>query len=199
MLQVFHAPRTRSLRVLWLAEEMGILYEVRRESLGKASADFLAANPTGAFPAIVDDEVAMGESVAIMQYLTDRYGPTPLARRPGDADYADYLQFLIYGEASMGAFLNPLIMTRFMAPEDKKDNFTADAAIKLFMGRVAAIAPRLAKADYLLGDFSAADISVGYALYLGAGLGIGPYPQPIADYWSRLQARPAYQRAAAVK
>jgi len=119
MLTIFHAPGTRSSRVVWLAEEMGVAYDARPETLGKPSADFLTANPVGAFPAITDDGVAMGESVAIMQYMLERYGPSPLARRYGDPDYADYLEFLVFGEGSLAAFLNPMILTRFMAPGDR--------------------------------------------------------------------------------
>jgi len=195
MLTIFHAPGTRSSRVVWLAEEMGVAYDARPETLGKPSADFLAANPVGAFPAITDDGVAMGESVAIMQYMLERYGPSPLARRYGDPDYADYLEFLVFGEGSMAAFLNPMILTRFMAPDDQKENFTMGAVRRLFSGRVEALGKQLAQGDHVAGDFSAADISVGYALTLGENLGLGDFPPAVAAYHARLKNRPAYQKA----
>ena len=198
MLTIFHLPRTRSLRVVWLAEEMGIPYEVKPEQFGQPSAEFLAANQTGAFPAIRDGEVGMGESTAILQYVADAYGPTPLALKPGDRRYADYLQFLTFGEASMGAYLNPVIMTQFMAPDDQKQNFTVDAAKNLFRSRLKALDAQLEKGEHMAGDFTAADISVGYALGLGEMLGISAdYSPKLQDYYARLQARPAYQRAAA--
>ena len=198
MLTIFHVPRTRSLRVVWLAEEMGIPYEVKPEQFGQPSPEFLAANPTGAFPAIRDGEVGMGESTAIMQYVADAYGPTPLALKPGDRRYADYLQFLTFGEASMAAYLNPVLMTRFMAPDDQKQNFTVDAAKNLFRGRLKALDAQLEKGEHMAGDFTAADISVGYALGLGEMLEISAdYSPKLQDYYARLQARPAYQRAAA--
>src|SRR5512135_3193266 len=117
MLEIFHIPGTRSSRVVWLAEEMGIPYEAKRETFGQPTPEFKSANPVGAFPAIRDGDVAMGESTAIMQYLTERYGPTPLAPPPGSPHRADYLQFLTFGEASMAAFLNPVLATRFRAPD----------------------------------------------------------------------------------
>jgi glutathione S-transferase len=198
MLQIFHAPRTRSQRVVWLAEEMGVPYEVRPETFGKPSPAFLAANPSGAFPAIQDGGVAMGESTAIMHYMTERYGPTPLALKVGDPRFADYVQFLVFGEASMAAFLNPVIATQFMAPEDQRQNFTVDVAKGLFKGRLKCLEAQLAKGDYMAGDFTAADISVGYALGLGAALGLADaYSPKVQEYWQRLQARPAFQRAAA--
>jgi glutathione S-transferase len=198
MLQIFHLSRTRSMRVVWLAEEMGVPYELKAEVFGQPSADFLAASATGAFPAIRDGEVGMGESTAILQYVADTYGPTPLALKPGHARYADYLQFLTYGEASLAAYLNPVIMTRFMAPDDQKENFTSDAAKRLFVGRLKGVERQLEKGDYLAGDFTAADISVGFALNMGNLLGLGgDYAKPVQDYHARLQARPAYQAAAA--
>ena len=198
MLQIFHIPRTRSLRIVWLAEEMGLPYEVKPEVFGQPSAEFLAINPAGAFPAIRDGEVGMAESTAIMQYLMDMHGPTPLAKRPGDARYADYLQFLTFGEASMAAFLNPALMTQFRAPEDQKQNFTVEAAKNLFRGRLKSLDAQLGKGDYLAGDFTAADISVGYSLGLGQMLGLdADYSPAVQAYYGRLQARPAYQAAAA--
>ncbi|MGD0142712.1 MAG: glutathione S-transferase N-terminal domain-containing protein [Rhizomicrobium sp.] len=127
MLQIFHTPRTRSIRILWLAEEMGLPYEIKAETLGKPSAELLAANPSGKLPAIRDGRTAMSESTAIMHYLTQKYGPTPLALTPQHERYADYVQFLIFGEASMAAPLNPVIRTLFSAPEDQKQNFTVEA------------------------------------------------------------------------
>ena len=91
MLEIFHIPRTRSQRIIWLAEEMGLPYEIRRETFGQPSAELLAANPSGKVPAIRDGEVAMAESTAIMLYLTQKHGPTPLALQPEHAQYADYL------------------------------------------------------------------------------------------------------------
>ena len=186
------------MRVVWLAEEMGIPYELRPETFGQPSAAFLAANPTGAFPAIRDGDVGMGESTAIMQYVMDTRGPTPLAKKPGDARYADYLQFLTFGEASMAAYLNPVLMTQFMAPDDQKQNFTSDAAKRLFAGRLKCVEAQLDKGDYMAGDFTAADISVGYALGLGEMIGLaGDYSPKVQAYLTRLRARPAYQAASA--
>ncbi|MFI4936584.1 MAG: glutathione S-transferase family protein [Caulobacterales bacterium] len=197
MLQIFHVPRTRSVRVIWLAEEMGIPYEIRPEQFGQPSPAFLAANPLGALPGIVDGDVHMGESTAILLYLTERYGPTPLALKLGDPRYPDYLQFVIFGEASMAAFMNPVLATQFRAPDDQKQNFTVDMARGMFSGRLKALEAQLGKGDYLAGDFTAADISVGYALGLGQSVGVAPYPPVIVDYFSRLKARPAFQAAMA--
>jgi glutathione S-transferase len=197
MLQIFHIPGTRSSRVVWLAEEMGIPYETKAETFGQPSPEFLACNSLGAFPAIRDGDVAMGESTAIMQYITERYGPTPLAPPPGDPRRAAYLQFLTFGEASLAAYMNPVIATQFRAPDDKKQNFTVDIAKEMFLRRLAAVEHQLGKADYVAGPaFTAADISIGYALGLGANFGLAEkYSPAVKAYQERVTSRPACQKA----
>ena len=198
MLQIFHNTRSRSFRIVWLAEEMGLPYEIKAETLGNPSAELLAANPSGKLPTILDGGTAMNESTAIMHYLTQKYGPTPVALTPRDARYADYVQFPIFGEASVAAPLNPVIRTLFMAPEDQKQNFTVEATKTIFRLRVKDVEAQLGKGDYLAGGFSAADISVGWSLGFGAVLGLdADYPPQVRDYFSRLQARPAFKAAAA--
>jgi glutathione S-transferase len=199
MLKIFHATGSRSLRVIWMAEEMGLDYELTPETIGRSSPEFIAVNPARGLPAIVDGEVAMSESVAIVQYLAARYGPTPLAPAADDPVYPAYLQYLIYGEGSLSAFLNPLVATRFLAPDDQKDNFTAGICRTLFGRRVKALSGRLSESPHLAGPaFTAADISVVYALNMGESLGLADdYPGPVADYWARVKTRAAYQAAVA--
>lgn len=199
MLKIFHASGSRSLRVIWMAEEMGLDYELAPERIGRSSPEFIAINPARGLPAIIDGDVSMSESVAIMQYLAARHGPTPLAPAADDPTYPAYLQYLIYGEASLSAFLNPLVGTRFLAPADQKDNFTAGFCRTLFSRRVQALSERLTTSPHLAGDaFTAADISVVYALNMGGALGLADdYPASIADYWARMKTRPAYQAAIA--
>ncbi len=120
MLTIYHVPRTRSLRVIWLCEEMGVPYEVKTEVFGQPSPEFLEANPLGAFPGIRDGDILMGESTAIMQYVTEKYGPTKLALKPDHPRFADYLQFVTFGEASMAAYMNPVIATVFGAPRGRR-------------------------------------------------------------------------------
>ena len=186
------------MRIVWLAEEMGLPYDIKAETLGKPSAELLAANPSGKLPTIRDSKTPMNESTAIMHYLTQKYGPTPLALTPEDDRYGDYLQFLIFGEASMAAPLNPVLRTLFSAPDDQKQNFTVDAAKAIFRLRVKDVEAQLTKGDYLAGAFTAADISVGWSLGFGAVLGLDvDYPPTVQAYFARLRARPAFQRAAA--
>ncbi|MGE5502181.1 MAG: glutathione S-transferase family protein [Ignavibacteriales bacterium] len=200
MIKVFHSPQTRSLRVIWMLEEMGLPYEVEPASLMHPSEAFLKANPSRTLPVMVDGDVVITESVAILQYLGAKYGPAPLVPQPQDSGYADYLQFLVLGEASLAAGLTPLVRARFMAPDDQKDNWTLRNNADTFIRQLALVDNKLADSDYLAGDqFTAADISVGYALGFGVLFGLGErYPERLHTYQDRLTSRPAFQRAAAV-
>src|SRR6202012_4552687 len=115
----------RGLRVVWLLEEMGIPYRLRPVDLLNGienDPEFLAINPGGFIPALQDGDVTMVESVAIMEYLLARYGEkskTPLAPAPDDPAFASYLQFLILGEAGLGAAIQPVVVSRNFAPESE--------------------------------------------------------------------------------
>lgn len=201
MIKVFHSPRSRSLRVLWMLEEMGLPYEVEPASLMQPSEAFLKVNPARTSPVLVDGETIITESVAILQYLGAKYGPTPLSPAPEDAGYADYLQFLVFGEASLAASLTPLVRAMFLAPDDQKQNWTLKNNAESFVRQLQLIDAKLAKSAYLAGDhFTAADISVGYALAFGSFLSLDDaYSAAIKDYQQRVAGREAFQRASAVQ
>ncbi|HEX5776404.1 MAG TPA: glutathione S-transferase family protein [Caulobacteraceae bacterium] len=201
MIKVFHSPRSRSLRVIWMLEEMGLAYEVEPGSLMQPSEAFLKVNPTRTLPVLVDGDTVITESIAILQYLGTKYGPTPLVPSPEDAGYADYLQFLVLGEASLAAGLTPLVRAMFMAPEDQKQNWTLKNNAESFLKQLQLVDAQLAKGPYLAGNtFTAADISVGYALAFGTFLSLDDgYSAAIKDYQQRITGREAFQRASAVQ
>ncbi len=199
MITVFGAPPTRALRVLWMSEEMGLPYEVRPVDFPKRfeDADFVAASPAGAIPAIRDGDVVVMESCAILEYLGAKYGPTPLAPTVGDPSYPAYVSFLHFGEASLTAPLNVAMGSRFFAPEGQKENWGALFAVDLFVRKSAALLGPLGRAPFVAGDaFTAADISCGYALGLARHLGCEARLDPaVRDYAARLAERLAYRRA----
>lgn len=201
MIKVFHSPRSRSLRVLWMLEEMGLPYEVEPGSLMAPSEAFLKANPTRTLPVLVDGDTIITESIAILQYLGTKYGPTPLVLQPEDKGYASYLQFLVLGEASLAAGLTPLVRAMFMAPDDQKQNWTLKNNAESFIKQLGLVDAKLGNSAYLAGDdFSAADISVGYALAFGDFLGLGDgYSPAIRAYQGRITGRPAFAKASAVE
>jgi len=201
MLKVYHSQGARSLRVLWLCEEMGVPYETAEASFFKPSDEFKAINPLRTVPAMQDGDVRMIESVAMMIYIMTKYGPTDLEVKPNEPGYASYLQFLLFGEAGVAAYGNPLVATRFMAPDDQKTNWTAGYLKTAILKRLEFVATCLDGKPYIAADrFTAADISVSYIVTGAKFAGIeADIPAPVRAYVDNLWQRPAFQRAAAVK
>ncbi len=199
MLTVFHAPRTRSFRVLWMLEEMGLPYEVRPVDFPRhrADAEFMRLNPAGTIPVLTDGDVVISDSVAIIEYLGRRHGPTVLAPDASDPMFPAYLQFLLLGEASLAGPMTVAAYCRFMCPPDQMDNPGVEAARALFRQRLAGVEQQLTSHDYMAGDvFTAADISVAYALGLGEALGaVEAFSPAVRDYLIRCRSRRAYRRA----
>ena len=198
MITVWGGQTSRSIRVVWVLEEMGLPYRVRQVDMLAAERDpeFLAVNPADYIPAIQDGEVVMVESIAIMEYLLARYGPTPLAPLPHDSNFPAYQQFLHLGEAGLATLMMPVVVSRFMAPEAERGNWGAAWCLQSFQKRLKLVRERLASATYLAGEaFTAADISVTYALNLGqrnCGITLGDAEQA---YLARTTSRDAYRRA----
>jgi glutathione S-transferase len=189
----------RGFRVIWLLEEMGLAYRLRPVDLlagVEDDAEFLAINPGGFIPAIRDGEVTMVESIAIMEYLMARYGPTPLAPGPQDPTFPAYQQFLHLGEAGLAASIYFVVGARNFAPEGEGDNWSARQALDVFETRLRLVTRRLAHSPWLAGEgFTAADISVTYALELAKRAGGVTLGEAERAYVARASGREAYQRA----
>jgi glutathione S-transferase len=189
----------RGFRVVWLLEEMGIAYRLRPVDLlagVENDPEYLAINPAGFIPAITDGDVTMVESVAIMEYLIARYGPTPLAPDPRDGAFPAYQQFLHLGEASLAASIYFVVGARNFAPESQRQNWSADQAQSVFDSRLGLVTRQLTRSPWLAGEaFTAADISVTYALQLATRAGGVVLGEVEQDYVARTTAREAYKRA----
>jgi len=189
----------RGFRVVWLLEEMGLPYRLRPVDMlagVEQDAEFMAINPAGFIPALQDGDVTMVESIAIMEYLIARHGPTPLAPDPHDPAFAAYQQFLHLGEAGMAAFVFITVATSILAPEAERDNWSARQALVWFEARRGLVARQLARAPYTAGDvFTAADISVTYALQFAQRTGNAVLTEAERAYIARATDRDAYRRA----
>jgi glutathione S-transferase/3-isopropylmalate dehydratase len=204
MLRIFHIPDFRSLRVIWLMEELGEPYEIERVQY--PIEDAFRSVGTGSVPAVDDDGVVMGESIAILQYLTGRRLQRSLelgltvGPNPDPAAYAEHLQFLHLGEASLMTPITMIAITRRLAPESEKANFTVARCERNVANRLAVVERRLADGrPHLTGQaFTIADISVGYALHYARRRELeGLIPERTTAYLDRVSARPAFQRAVA--
>ena len=207
MITIFHVPHSRSLRVVWLMEELREEYRVETVTFPTPAA-YRKVSPLGTVPAIDDDGIRMTESIAILQYLTGRrlvagdqkakaltVGPLP-----DPAAYAEHLMLLHFGEADLAAICTGLFRGRMAAAAAGSDEPDPPNRLDRLAGRLAFLHDRLADGrEWITGaNFTIADISVGYALGFAAFLGLDAMFGPrLAAYWQRLQARPALQRAMA--
>lgn len=189
----------RGFRVIWLLEEMGLPYRLRDVDMlagVENDPEFLGINPGGFIPAIDDGGTIMVESIAILEYLLARHGPTPLCPAPQDAAFPAYQQFLHLGEAGLATPLMIPVVSSILAPEDERDNWGARWALGAFERRMRLVRRQLEAAPYMAGDsFTAADISVTYALQFAERTGCYTLAAPEADYVARATDRDGYRRA----
>ena len=189
----------RGFRVVWLLEEMGLEYRLRPVDLladVENDTEFLAVNPAGFIPAIVDGDVVMVESIAIMEYLMARYGPTRFAPEVRDPAFPAYQQFLHLGEAGLAGPNNAIVATRMLAPEAERENWSTRWALRTFESRRGLVTRQLARSPYLAGEsFTAADISVTYALEFAQRTGNAVLCEVERAYVARTTGREAYTRA----
>jgi glutathione S-transferase len=195
MITLYHAPRSRSSRIIWLLEELGADYRielvdiVRGDGTGKPAPDsYKTINPLKKVPAIkVYDEVVT-DSAAICLYLTDSHQKHPLGPLPGHNNRAEYVRWLFFYAGA----LEPASTARFQGwDKDKPTGFGTFEDIE------GAISAQLEKAPYMLGDeFSATDILYGSAVQYFKG-SLFPARKHYDDYLARVTARPAYARSQA--
>jgi glutathione S-transferase len=201
MLTVYHARNTRSLRVLWTLEELGIKAEVKSLQFPprRLQPDYLSINPTGAVPALVDGELVLTESLAICEYIAAKHDPSLLVGSD-EADRIEFLQWLWYGESTL---MTPLSRMATVGRLERKgpdiDAVMADARDNTGV-RLTSLERHLEGREFLAaGRFTLADISLGYPLHLVGLFGLDTLLGPRASaYRARLFERPAFQRAVAV-
>jgi glutathione S-transferase len=197
MLTIHNFPRgARGLRLMWLCEEMGLPYAVKAHSF-PVGPDYLALNPLGTVPLLEDDGgVVINESVAIMLYIVQRYGPTSLLPADDPAVMATCLQLTLFGETELGMTLNPLIAARFMAGEADRRNWSVIGLEGRARRAIAYADSLLGGRSHLVGDeLTLADISVSCGLGIWRGALDGELPGGLMAYQEGLRDRPAYQRA----
>ncbi len=191
MITLFHRPKTRSTRFIFLLEELEAPYEIRlvttRTREGGA-VDPTNPHPHGKVPAISDDGVIVFESPAIALYLTDKFTEKRLGPLVGERDRGAYLSWLCY----YTGVLEPAIMSSFMKVEVPRGT-AGWVAIEEAMSAVTML---LTNGPYILGErFSAADVLYATTFAMFAQSPVIPKSPAIADYVQRVVSRPAFNRA----
>jgi len=200
MIKLYHCANARSFRALWVLEELGLPYELETMPFPPRfrQEGYLDLNPLGTVPTFLDGDTKMTESAAICQYLVTRYGPTTLAVQPDEQDYGAYLNFLVMGEATLTFPQTVYLRYTFLEPDERKLPQAAADYTQWFASRFKAAITLMGLEYACANRFTAADISLAYAIKLANAIGIGEAVPPVAQaYWQRLQSRPALQRAEA--
>ena len=198
MIKIYDFPHgARGLRAAWLCEEMGLAHTFVPVSF-PPDQSYRALNPFGTVPFLHDGNVSMSESIAMMFYIAQKYGPTDALPTVDDERFAKVLQFTLFGEASLSSLMTPLLAVRFGAPDDHKRNWSAVGIESRLKGTVDRIGDELNDREFLVGSgLTLADISVVTALRIW-GRGVGQeLPATLSAYCERLQQRPACVRALA--
>ena len=194
MITLFHSPRSRSSRFIFLLEELGAPYDVHYVGIqrgdGSGARDAANPHPHGKVPAILDGDEMVFESSAIALYLTDKFPQNGIGPRVGDAGRGAYLTWLAY----YCGVLEPGWMMQF-AQVDLPRPMAGWPPVEESMAH---ITRALQAGPYLLGErFSAADILVGTSFALFMGGPMLPETPLLRGYVDRVVGRPAYARAAA--
>lgn len=192
---------SRALRSIWALEEVGAEYELVPTTFGPDSkkAEYLAINPNGRVPALVDGDLTLFESMAINLYLAKKYGGKLWPA--SEADQARAIQWSFWGISELEQHLIAILMHRVMLPPDKRDAAAVESAEKALARPLAVLDQHLAKRDTLLGDsFTIADLNVASVLSTAKMVKLDLSKWPRVSAWlEACTSRPANLRARAAK
>ena len=195
MILVHHLNDSRSQRVLWLLEELGVAYDIRHYARNAttrlAPPELQAVHPLGKSPVLEADGLKLIESGAIVDYLIRRHGGGQFRPAPDTADFESYQQWLHYAE---GSAMLPLMLRLYVSRLGDAGAPLSPRIDSELANHLGFVDRALAGRDWLLGDtLSGADVQMSFVGEAARGLRAG-YPN--IDAWvRRFQQRPAYRRA----
>jgi len=198
-MKLYHSQFTRSGRARWMLEEIGAPYEIARLALSKGehkTPEYLAIHPLGSVPALVDGDLKLSESSAIVLHLADKFPEKKLAPALGTDERAEYYRWMVYVPATVDPVLEALTMHTRLLPEAKRIPAVAETAKEKWGPIARVLEEAVGGRQYVVGDsFTAADVIVGSAIGWVGFLGmLGDHPK-LAAYLKGLQERPAYKSA----
>jgi len=201
MLKLHFAPNSRAGRIVWLLEELELPYELNRMDFSPKdlkSDEHRARHPLGRVPVLEDGDVTIYESGAIVEYVLERHKIGGL-KPPVDAPTLPaYLQWFHYCEGMVMPPVNTIVVQTLLLPPERRDENALGQAQRLLTKALAPVDEALAGKEYLIGDFSAADIMLGHACFMSNRLGCVPDEMTnLKAYVERVAQRPAFQKAMA--
>jgi glutathione S-transferase len=198
MIVIHHLNNSRSHRILWLLEELGIEYRLEKYSrdpkTNLAPPELRAIHPLGKSPVMQDGELILPESGAIIEYLLERYGEGRLAPQPGTPERVRYLYWMHFSE---GTLMLHLVSRLYLSRVGEAAKAMQGRLEVMIGNELDLIEHELGRSLHIAGEeFSAADIQMGFALEFAVFAGFASDKHTkLREYLGRMQARPAYRRA----
>ena len=194
MLKVHHLNNSRSQRIVWLMEELGLDYEIvpytRDAVTNLAPPELAQVHPLGKSPVFEDDEHKVAESGAIVEYVVERYGGGRL--KPDPKDHVAYVEWLHYSE---GSAMLPLMLKFYLLRLGEAAAPLQPRVESEIANHLGYISGALGDREYLMGGFTGADVQISFVAEVARALGnLAAFPNLVA-YVERLHARPAFKRS----
>ena len=201
-MKLWHCHNARSLRPLWLLEEMGLNYELVELPFPPRflQKEFLGENVLGTVPYFVDGDTNMTESSGICHYLVERHDGGKFGVPVSHPEYGDYLNWLYHSDATLTFPQTIVLRYTRLEPKERRLPQAAEDYRAWYIARLRRLDAHILQREYLCDNrFTIADIAVGYALYLGELQGFAEdYTEQTQRYLSGLKARAAFKRAVVI-
>ena len=199
MLKLHHAPTSRAGRIVWLLEELEIKYELNSMKFHPSdlkSDEHRKRHPLGRVPVLEDGDIILYESGAIVEYVLERHAPGKLKPEVHTDLYPQYLQWFHYCEGMIMPPINTIVVQTIILPKERQNAESLSQAQKLLGKALVPVNKNLENKEYLIGNFSGADIMLGHSLYMSNKLGcVNDDMTNIKTYIDRLEARPCFNKA----
>ena len=199
MLKLHFAPNSRAGRIVWLLEELGLPYDINKMAFHPQdlkSDEHRSRHPLGRVPVLEDGEISIYESGAIVEYIIERHKNGGLKPEVESDLYPMFLQWFHYCEGMVMPPINTIIVQTILLPEDRRDETALGQAQRLLSKALVPVEENLEGKDYLIGDFSAADIMLGHSCFMSNRLGcVTDEMTNLKAYVERIQQRPAFKTA----
>jgi glutathione S-transferase len=201
-LKLHFAPNSRASRISWLLEELELPYELNAMAFHPKdlkSDEHRSRHPLGRIPVLDDGDVSIYESGAIVEYILERHKNGGLKPAVDDPNYPYYLQWFHYCEGMVMPPVNTIVVHTLLLPPERQDEKVREQAKRLLTKAWAPVDDALEGKDYLIGNFSGADIMLGHAAFMSNRLGCVTDEMPnLKAYVQRITDRPAFAKAIAM-
>ena len=199
MLKVHFAPNSRAGRIIWLLEELELPYEVNNMAFHPKdlkSDEHRKRHPLGRIPVLDDGDIRIYESGAIVEYVLERHKNGGLKPSADDVLYPNYLQWFHYCEGMVMPPINTIVVQTILLPPDRRDETVLGQAQRLLTKSLAPVNEALEGNDYLIGNFSAADVMLGHACFMSNRMGCVPEEMVhLRQYVKNISNRDAFKTA----